>query len=207
MALPACGGRPAAWAGRRAEGSRGRGYPREVVEGSRIATTCGNNGRCTDLGVPRLSPPRRRLTAAGTETIRIVSKCSGATRVRLSLGGKHPLNPFGTNAFASLGRATICRSQVCLEPIRAGQLTSVCATFASAVDSGHPGPSDRHSPLLRKPNLQSDFKGRCVYPNARWASSGDGSGSRCPLAEASVSRLAGTSFETATTAGSMRITA
>src|SRR5450759_1211192 len=105
---------------------------------------CRNNGGYTDLGVPRLTRPRRRLTAAGTETIRIVSKCAGATRVCLSLRGKHPVNPFGTNAFASRGRATICRSQVCLETIRAGQLISV------AVDSGHPGGQRQAFPVVEE---------------------------------------------------------
>ena len=62
-------------------------------------------------------------------------------------------------------------------------------------------------PVVEEPNLQSGFTRRCLYPNASWASSGDGSGSHCPLVCGDVRLPASTSTETATTAGSIRITA
>ena len=99
-----------------------------------------------------------------------------------------------------------CRRQLTPDPVSAlgCRLVVRCQLPLTACTLGA---SDRHTPLPRKPNLQSDFKRRCVYPNASWASSGDGSGSRCPLVCGDVPFPAVTSVEIATTSGSMRITA
>src|SRR5664280_3558878 len=92
-----------------------------------------------------------------------------------------------------LSRNYPCRStHQCLRDFRECQLPLTAGTL---------GASDRHSPLSRKPNLQSDFKRRCVYPNASWASSGDGLGTVCPLTGDGVPGSVGTSTEIATTAG------
>src|SRR5664280_513622 len=111
---------------------------------------CRNNGRYTDLGVPRLTPPRRRLTAAGTETIRIVSKCSGATRVCLSPRGKHPLNPFGQTHWhplagqQSAGPRSVSKLSVQVNSSVFARLPRV------AVDSGHPGGQRQAFPVVEE---------------------------------------------------------
>src|SRR5665811_1356606 len=98
-----------------------------------------------------------------------------------------------------------CRRQLTPDPVSALGCPLV-VRCQLPLTAGTLGASDRHTPLSRKPNLQSDFKRRCVYPNASWASSGDGLGTGCPLDEEGGRLPAGTAVEIATTAGSIRIT-
>ena len=100
----------------------------------------------------------------------------------------------------SAGPRSVSKPSVQVNPSVSARLPRV----STATDTL--GASDRHTPLSRKPNLQSDFKRRCVYPNASWASSGDGLGTGCPLDEEGGRLPAGTAVEIATTAGSIRIT-